>query len=229
MAFPTNMVYVRWEFNWQPAGASGPIEIQDFGMWGHIGDPVQPPFPGWQNVVDGLSQRAANAWATNMTAGNFANAVKFNRAIAYHYDQSHLNALDRGESGGTAGVPWVGTGTVLPPQLALVVSTSSFAQGSYQFQPRRHRGRFYLPTPSASVLAADGRLSGGYVGSFMDDIQGFYEDLVGTFDNIHMQPQVVSDAGQFSTDIGFLRLGRVLDTQRRRRGKLPEEYTQIAV
>lgn len=236
MPFPTNMARVVWEFNWQPSGAGGPIEIQDFGMWGHIADPAAPPFPGWKNVVDGLSQRGANAWATNMTAANFSNAVRFSRCIAYHYDQGHNKPpLDRGESGGTQGVPWLGTGDVLPPQLSLVTSLYTFEPGTYAPNPARRRGRIYLPTPAAGVLGSDGRLSSGYVGTFMDDLEGFFSDLVGTFDNIHFEPMVSSDvvdigAGrqQMANPISFYRLGRTIDTQRRRRNKLPEQYTNAA-
>lgn len=223
MPFRENMVYVRWEFGWQPSGSAADIEIQDFGIWGHIGDPQQPPFPGWQNVVDGLSQRCANAWIDNMEAGIFGAPVHFRRCVAYHYDQAHENVLDRGESPGTSGT-WQGGNPTLPPQTSLAVSLYTFQPGTYQLNPGRHRGRFYLPTPSVNAAGSDGELAGASSTALVTDLGAFFADVTGTFDNIHMDMVVNSVAGQFDTDVTWYRLGRIFDTQRRRRNKLPEAY-----
>jgi hypothetical protein len=116
-----------------------------------------------------------------------------------------------------------------------VTSLYTFQPGTYAPNPGRRRGRMYLPTPSASVLGGDGRLSSGYVGTFMDDLEGFFTDLVGTFDNVNAEPMVSSDVPdgsggriQMANLITWYRLGRTIDTQRRRRNKLPEDYTNRA-
>lgn len=222
MPYPTNMVYVRWEFGWQPGAQEA--DIQDFGIWGHISDPSAPPFPGWNNVCDGLSQRAANAWATNFQAGRFAAPVKFRRAVCYHYDQPLEQVLDRGESTGTQGVPWAGTGAACPPQLSVAVTTQGFDPAVAAAQSRRKRGRFYLPTPGKEAFDNDGELVSTWQNEVMTMAANFWDDLTGTFDNVHMEPMVVSRAGQFVTPITWLRMGRVIDTQRRRRNRIAESY-----
>lgn len=229
MVFPVNMIYTRWEFGWQPAGASADIEIQDFGIWFRIPDPVQPPFPGWNNVVNDFSQRAANAWMTNMTKANFASAVKFRRCVTYHYDQPHKVVLDRGESTGTQGGPWAGAGAVMPPENTVCVSLYGFDPTLAVAQARRKRGRIYLPTVATDALAGDGRLGGTYQDSIGVDVAEMFSDLRGTFDNVEPEPVITSVAGQFVTPITWARVGRRIDTQRRRSNRIPEAYINVDV
>nr|CRY97327.1 hypothetical protein [uncultured prokaryote] len=226
MPFPTNMVYIRWEFQWSPVGGAGATEIQNFGIWAEVKDPIQPPFPGWNNVCNDGAQIAANAWKVNMEPGRFANPVLFQRAVVYHYDQGHEQALDRGESGGTQGPEvWRGAGNAtLPPQSTIAVSLYGFEPGTYQFQPGRHRGRIYLPTSTRQMLGDDGTLDPTNRELLRGDLLNFFDDLVSEFDTVSFTPMISSVTGQIATPITWFRIGSVMDTQRRRRNRLPENY-----
>lgn len=228
MPYPTNMVYCRWEFGVRLGAGTEDVEVQNFGIWGHVEDPVQPPFPGWTNVVNDGAQRLANAWKNNMDPGLFSPSIRFNRAIVYHYDQPHQQVLDRGESAGTGGA-WAGepSGSGLPLENSIVLSLYAFQPGTYQFQPGRHRGRVYLPTPVRAALDKDGMLADASRTQLQGNVEDFWDDVVGTFDNIHIRPHISSVAGQFATPITYGRIGSVIDTQRKRRNKLSENYVNF--
>jgi hypothetical protein len=231
MPYPENMCYVRWEFGWRPTSATSDIEIQDFGLWGVV-EHSGGAFPDWQAVVDSLAEQAVGAWADNMTEASFSGSVKARRAVAYHYDQAHNEVLHRGEFSFDPDNTWSGSGDVLPPQLTVVVSTYGFEPGQFATQAARKRGRYYLPTPAAGQVNSSGLLSSGNQSAFLEAAQAFQNDLTGELDipgegvaeTTRFRPYVSSTVGNFATLISFLRVGQVIDTQRRRRNKLVENY-----
>lgn len=108
------------------------------------------------------------------------------------------------------------------PQVALCVSTSTpNARG------RAHAGRWYLPMPGMQ-LGGDGRITTTQADAVLNASVTFVNAL-----NVAMgdwQASVVSNIGAGASNvITGLRVGRVYDTMRSRRGKFIEEYRVAAV
>lgn len=114
-----------------------------------------------------------------------------------------------------------GGGTVerTPPnQIAVVVSlTTGFSRGP------AHRGRFYVPLPTM-VVGGDGRAAQGDV----DFVKQSATTLLTALNGIDAGFKVAVMSRKLGAAIGRnvtgIEVGRVLDTQRRRRNKLAEAY-----
>lgn len=108
----------------------------------------------------------------------------------------------------------------LPAQCAVVVSHLTAGAGS------RNRGRMYLPPPAANAILTNGRLESTATAAIADAVQATYEALV----TAGSTPVVLSEvAGGTSSTISSIRVGDVIDTQRRRRGDLGEVYTSRTI
>jgi len=112
----------------------------------------------------------------------------------------------------------VGAGEMLPFQCATVVSLLTASA------TRHGRGRFYLP-PLAALVLDGGRISAASLAVLDTAWTAFFSSLNG--DNI--TPVVRNRTGHVSTTVTSARIGDVIDTQRRRRNKLTETYTVVAV
>jgi len=108
--------------------------------------------------------------------------------------------------------------TIYPNQVAMAVSlTTGFSRGP------AHRGRFYLPLPSIPV-DANGSISAGAASGVAAQI----DELIATLNGLQagqkvsvMSRKLGSPAHRAVTGV---EVGRVLDTQRRRRRSLIEDY-----
>ena len=119
-----------------------------------------------------------------------------------------------------------GGGTqTLPDQNALVVSTETGLSG------RSGHGRFYLPCTALSQLPA-GRVSSVVTGNVSTAAAAFITALNGITSTGFTMP-AVGIQSLVRTDYPFaivsVKVGDVVDTQRRRRDKLVENYTSHAV
>lgn len=106
------------------------------------------------------------------------------------------------------------------PQLTLAVSTMTAV-----VRGRGHAGRFYPPV-GASVPASDNGVVAlatvqGMASSALQLIQDLNNDLGG-------KCVVFSKLGQVDNDITHVRVGRIIDTQQRRRRSLIEDYQSSA-
>lgn len=110
---------------------------------------------------------------------------------------------------------------IKPPQCSIVVSlTTGFRRGY------AHIGRFYLP-PTGQAVGADFRLSVSDVQQVANASAQLIRDLE---DIMGAQVAVFSDVGMGTTrQVLGVRVGRVVDTQRRRRRSLDEAYVEAAV
>lgn len=114
-----------------------------------------------------------------------------------------------------------------PPQIALVVGTIADNRGPARF------GRFYLPGPSAEV-GADLRLSTAARDSALTATVAFLNSVQGSID---VPDTTVAATMVHSSPVGTgveqevqrIRIGRVYDTQRRRRTQLDEDYAEADV
>jgi len=112
----------------------------------------------------------------------------------------------------------VAAGEMLPFQCATVVSLLTASA------TRHGRGRFYLPPLAVSVID-QGRVSAASLAVLDTAWTAFFASL--NTDNI--TPVVRNRTGHVSTTVTSARIGDVIDTQRRRRNKLTETYTVVAV
>jgi hypothetical protein len=126
----------------------------------------------------------------------------------------------------TADLPGGASGNMTPPQVSLAVSTQTDVIG------RRGRGRFYLPGSSVTHLDAMGRLATGAIPNQVNAAQAFVEALTVSptlpFDP-HVHAAVIGSPWTNYGKISNIRIGDVLDTQRRRRRQLVEAYTGATI
>jgi hypothetical protein len=233
MAFQTDMVYVRYEFSWQDTP-----EIQDTGLWCHLTHPEGMELD-WDTAVNAAAEKAVEAWVTAMPKPVFSPSLIATRVIAYHYDQLLKTVLNRGEAGFTGDNVWKGSAiNDLPPENTLVLGLYSYDPASYVANRARRRGRMYLPTPGVTQIGNGGQLSEGvqlqwcqYGALLLAELQ----ETIQVPSDGHLRPQVVSRGGKGGTiasannEVTHVRMGRVIDTQRRRRNKLPENYVTVAL
>ena len=107
---------------------------------------------------------------------------------------------------------------MLPFQCATVISLLTASA------TRHGRGRFYLPPLAASFLL-NGKLNTTAMTTLDTAWTAFFDSL--NTDGVN--PVVRNRTGHVSTPVTSARVGDVIDTQRRRRNKLTETYTVIAV
>lgn len=122
-----------------------------------------------------------------------------------------------------------GSSPLYPNQVALVVSlTTAVGRGP------AHRGRFYLPLPTLALDGATGLALGADCAEIAGSAKAFIEalsdtpgvDTSGAVNAVVMSRKTGAPATHRVTGI---EVGRVLDTQRRRRRSLLEDYSKVAV
>lgn len=118
-----------------------------------------------------------------------------------------------------ADVPGGGNVAQTPPnQIALAVSlTTGFSRGP------AHRGRFFLPLPSNSI-AADGTFSASSAGEVSDATDTFIASLNAAAANWKVAVFSRKSGAAAHRLVTGNQVGRVYDTQRRRRRSLAELY-----
>ena len=149
--------------------------------------------------------------------------VKFNRVdINGHYiDPTTFESLFAPVSGG--GASWA-----CPNQISLVVTlTTAISRGL------ANKGRIFAPTPSAEPDASTGLISSAAAGGIAAQYKAFLEalsDVPGLDTADTPGVCVMSKVGSGATHrVSGVRVGRVYDTQRRRRNALAEDYQNAVV
>lgn len=175
--------------------------------------------PDYSSVMHTAVTDAIKAWHSGATTFISPRAVlthvKLNKI-----DASGHYALPTTNEQLVANLPGSGAVANTPPnQVCLAISlTTDFSRGP------AHRGRFYSPLPTLPVQA-DGRITSGD----RDAVRDSAHDLLTALNNANPNLQV----GIMSRKLGAptsnfvvgIEVGRVLDTQRRRRNKLVEAYS----
>lgn len=231
MALPANMSYVRYEFTWQEAP-----EIQNFGVFFRKVEAGDYPAPGELAAAQAIADKAVAAFKANIRTTHYAAAVTAARATAYTLGADGVHVSEKGVTGFSGGSAWEGSeGTPLPAENSGVLSLYTRPPSDFQgAHPGRIRGRVYLPTPGTGALTSTGRLSSTVTTDWLDDWQGWYDDITGAISlaggDFHIVPVVRSLGGKSGSsaaqanDVTWFRLGSLVDTQRRRRNKLVENY-----
>jgi len=121
-------------------------------------------------------------------------------------------------------------GTLHPNQIALVVTLATdFERG------HAHQGRYYMPLPAFAVASSDGLISTSDANFAANAAKQLVEALSVDPAQVvlpveNMRVCVMSQRGTGATrPVTGIKVGRVLDTQRRRRQELPESYVRVTV
>jgi hypothetical protein len=112
----------------------------------------------------------------------------------------------------------VGVTETMPAQVSLAVSTLS------NLATRSGRGRFYLP-PMTVATTVSGKVLAASVTAVGVNAKAMMDTLVAA----GLQPVLVNSKTKVVTTITGMKIGNVWDTQRRRRDKLVEVYTAVAL
>lgn len=112
-------------------------------------------------------------------------------------------------------------GLTMPPQSAIVTSLRTDVPGG------SGRGRIYWPN-LAGTLGTDGRMLAANITTFLTDMKayltGIRTDLATAFPTIGFDLAIRSRTTSSTPHVTRLQVGNVVDTQRRRRDTLPENY-----
>lgn len=199
------------------------------------------PITDWQAAMTELASDIrisfADMWVdqvggnTTETRGLFPQTVRWDEVRVYHLNEAglteHLGVSAFGDLRGTNANP------SLPPQCALVVSHYAYGESEFNTFGRHGRGRFYLP-PLAAALDVGGRLTttirdrvANWMDAFLNDLENkFVSDGITGDGFLHLS--ILGNDG-VAQQIVRIRVGRVIDTQRRRRNAIDEEYTDRAI
>lgn len=118
-------------------------------------------------------------------------------------------------------LPGTAAGEPLPPQVSMVVSLQTAVAN------RAGRGRFYLPAPTVASVSAHVIAS-----ATIAAVAAAAGALFAGLDAGTITPVIYHRTGSMAgtvTNLTSARVGSVFDTQRRRRDKLIETYTSVAI
>lgn len=113
---------------------------------------------------------------------------------------------------------------ILPLQSAMVISLNSVAGGA------RGRGRLYWPACGAVLVGGTHRLLASTVTTLLTDVKTYLQAVGAAIDGAVDETvalAVWSRASASSSLVNRIKIGDILDTQRRRRDAIPETYQQI--
>lgn len=186
-----------------------------------------------QEYADFARSAFENFWTfSGQVASQNPPAVTFAKVIARQLSAAGLT-LYQAESIPTTPVVGVGANQTAPNQTSSVISLVTPLSG------RRFRGRIYVPCLIPGVLPTNGRwgssavtnlsLAGAYLVRALSDpttADPVPSPIPATIFRIVVQSQIGAGA---ATPVTSVKVGDVLDTQRRRRDKLVENYTTTTV
>jgi len=166
---------------------------------------------------------AEAAWLAAVTAGwtghwdgQVSTAVSWTGTTTASLDTVTLKQITR--MADVVAKPGLNVAETLPAQCTSAVSTLS------ALATRSGRGRFYLPALAISTMAT-GKLSSTNVTTMVAGAKAMFDSLLGA----GLQPVLVNTKTKVVTTVTSFKVGNVVDTQRRRRNKLVETYTQSAL
>ena len=229
MVFPNKLAYIRYEFTWN-AGQ----DIQEFGIFVQKRESGDWPNPGSAAAAQAIADKAVPAFASNMNAGFYAQAVSAVQVSAYTMKDDGRKVDQKGVALFDGGDAFTGGGTgAMPAENSVVLSLYGYDPTKFGGPTRaQQRGRMYLPTPASGNLGSDGLVTTAVVNTQLGNWQGWFDDITGAITlaggTFHVDPVIRSLGGkngaEMATQVGWLRMGRLVDTQRRRRNKLDEGY-----
>lgn len=186
--------------------------------WGGQGEATPDPIP------PGAMTAFAAVGKTYFTGATWSPSVKLMEVRGYVVDSAGKSLY--GTDTALVASPINGTGSTNahPWQVALVATlTTAITRGPGRF------GRVYLPGPAVAIVTGDGLISATDAGNYAVNFRNFLNSLNDAAEGFRSGTSravcVASGVGNGRMDaVTGIRVGRVLDTQRRRRRSLLEEY-----
>ena|SRR5664279_2882748 len=179
--------------------------------------------------MDYLRDQGRTAWTDLIGAGGYSSHVTLDALALYPCDTTG-NSIDRNVATCTFGTPVPGgvSGNQLPTEDSAAISWQSHILGPLG------RGRIFPPPLPASALSTYGFLSSSWVSTNVNVAKNMLEALAVTPSlplAPHVRPVVTGPTVKVGrpayTVYGTIievKVGQVVDAQRRRRNKLPEAY-----
>lgn len=173
------------------------------------------------------TQASMDAWAATLTSAGFGPLIPIadivSSAVAVTgVTCSYINELGQSVviSKAVLAAAQFGTGAPnMPPQCSVVTTLQT------NIPTRRGRGRLYWPALAAEIDSSTLRISTGAAQGIAGSVGAWLQDVADAFGTATpIQPAVVSEVGAMATPIVSVRVGDVIDTQRRRRDQLLENY-----
>ena len=200
----------------------------------------------WPEMVTTAAQKIYEkfkaAFDVQAASQSFPPTVKLRDVTVYHLEAATGHALDRGQHVPAAANVWSGgSGISLPLECSLAVSLYGYAQGEFVPQRARKRGRMYLPPLNAGAMSGASFQSAGRVataqhtgvalavGTFFNDVHRMTvgQDPLDVGQNWDLV--VLSKAAVATTVVKQVRVGDVMDVQRRRRNNQVETYLSTPI
>lgn len=182
---------------------------------------------------DGMCLAVWNAFATNVMPVTSSIAVLRDCKVATIGADGRYETNEDGSYQGVGisvpATPSTGSGTgggVYPLQVTPVATLDTSRPGP------GGKGRLYLPVTSRALGASDRRLSVADAALIAASVRDFIDDVNDALEtSLPDLPRrvIIASSKGFQTEVTQVRCGRVLDTQRSRRGKMLEEYQEAAV
>jgi hypothetical protein len=226
--FDMEHVLIQWGGG-LPGGESWSCSLR---TGANTADPLSADVPSEDSVaawLTGSIKDAVTAYHTRVTTGinplatlTFIKANRINKQGHYKDALTHEVVLAPVAGAGN-------NGPVLPNQCTLAISlTTGFTRGP------AHRGRFYLPLPTVQIVGNTGQISDGDVQNIRNSTKTFIEaiaDVPGVDAPFSQTPTVFSrkQGAAGHRAITGVEVGRVIDTQRRRRRNVKEDYASAVL
>lgn len=235
VTIPADCMKVNFVFDLYDTGT--PVDQGVFGFHGqriHFnGNPTD-----WADDVQALAQSMHDKWMSGMATSRWSPAVVMNRVDVYHLSTAN-KVLDKGSVPFSPVDEWVGSAQQgLPWESALVVSLYDYAPGGFAQNARNRRGRFYMPplgvsqiTTYSGVLTTDAQTNLlSAFSAWLNDVQGTHIGTPApTQENDYFNLGILSTVKSEIYAANYVRLGRVIDVQRRRRKSQEERYTSSPI
>jgi len=211
-------VFAHYQFTASGGWTGTPLaeEIWAFGMKFSV--TADDPDDMVQDWADSVFPQLATRWAlTSGTGGVISNEcqlqqVKFASILTTGLYSGEPGVATGSQNGGVAS-------SALPPQCAMVVST--VAGGIFR-GPGRY-GRFYLPGVP-SLRLANGVINSTGQAEYLAWAQDLIEMILGNYPGPNTPALAHFPPANINAPVSQVRVGRVVDTQRRRRNKVTEDY-----
>lgn len=180
--------------------------------------PAGAPTPATSEQLDAL-EAVASSWMNSPDAG-FGNTHRLTmvKVAPIGTDGRYPAGAQSAEKILTTPVLGAATARSFPQLSLCVTTTTSRSRG------RGSKGRFY-PPPYPTAADASGRVQAGVLPSYANAMIALIVGLAGVGLGV---PSVMSNTATSETfPITGVRVGRVMDTQRRRRSSLSEDYLSV--
>lgn len=156
MAIPNNVV--RVSMIWKPPSAwSTETAINTFHMQQQTGPSGLSP--DIQYVADQVAAKLTANWSG--VEGLHSSSVEVTGIKAYLLDTTGHTTAEGSHSFASGTLPGGAAGSVMPPEVAVVLSEYAYLPGSFAPQKGRRRGRMFLPYIGPANMGTNGKLTSG--------------------------------------------------------------------